>query len=58
MLKPIKIYNSDESEPSANIRITCEKTNISMRWNDAARAGWFVFYKTGERTKYYSTKPE
>ena len=39
-MKPLKIYNTDETEPSACHRITCAETGASARWNDASRARW------------------
>jgi len=56
--RPIKIFQVNEDEPSANIKIKCSISGQFLKWNDAVRANWEYDFDVGRisHTQYYSIK--
>jgi len=56
--KQLKIYNNDETEPSACVLIVSKDTNETKKWNDASRDGWFGVWDTQSKAvSYWKNKP-
>lgn len=53
-LKPLKPVFSHFGEPSAQINVRCKITKASMKWNDAAQAGWVCDLDGPPFRDYYS----